>query len=84
MAKKKFNWKTELKTWTKPTRGIQFTPFKAAYGLAKKMVRHPYLTIAGTLALKGAAKSGKYSKGLKLGQGKLAGKVWSRGGKWFL
>ena len=34
MAKKKFNWKTELKTWTKPTRGIQFTAL--AYLLRKK------------------------------------------------
>ena len=84
MAKKKFNWKTELKTWTKPTRGIQFTPFKAAYGLAKKMVRHPYLTIAASLAVKGARKPGKYAKELKFGQGPLAGKKWASGGKWFL
>ena len=84
MAKKKFNWKTELKTWTKPTRGIQFTPFKAAYGLAKKMVRHPYLTIAATLAVKGHRKPGKYAKGLKFGQGPLAGKKWASGGKWHL
>ena len=84
MAKKAFNWKTELKSWTKPTRGLQFTPFKAAYSLAKTAFRHPYLSIAATLAVKGAAKPGKYSKGLKFGQGKLAGKVWSRGGKWYL
>ena len=84
MAKKKFNWKTELKSWTKPTRGIQFTPFKAAYGLAKKMVRHPYLTIAATLAVKGHRKPGKYAKGLKFGQGPLAGKKWASGGKWHL
>ena len=84
MAKKKFNWKTELKTWTKPTRGIQFTPFKAAYSLAKTAFRHPYLSIAATLAVKGARKPGKYAKGLKFGQGPLAGKPWAKGGKWFL
>ena len=84
MAKKKFNWKTELKTWTKPTRGIQFTPFKAAYSLAKTAFRHPYLSIAATLAVKGHRKPGKYAKGLKFGQGPLAGKKWASGGKWFL
>ena len=60
MAKKTFNWKTELKTWTKPTRGIQFTPFKAAYSLAKTAFRHPYLTIAATLAHGG--KKAKWKK----------------------
>ena len=84
MAKKKFNWKTELKTWTKPTKGLQFNLGKTVYGIGKFAFRHPYLSIAATLAVKGAAKPGKYSKGLKFGQGKLAGKVWSRGGKWYL
>ena len=80
----KTSFMKELKTWTKPTRGIQFTPFKAAYSLAKTAFRHPYLTIAGGLILKGAGKAGKYSKGLKLGQGPLAGRVWRKGGKWML
>ena len=84
MATKNGKFLKELKSWTKPTRGIQFTPFKAAYSLAKTAFRHPYLSIAATLAVKGAAKPGKYSKGLKFGQGNLAGKVWSRGGKWYL
>jgi hypothetical protein len=85
MAKKTSSaFMKELKTWTKPTRGIQFTPFKAVYSLAKTAFRHPYLTIAGSLAVKGASKAGKYSKGLKIGQGPLAGRVWRKGGKWML
>jgi len=84
MAIKNGKFLKELKSWTKPTKGIQFTPFKAAYSLAKTAFRHPYLTIAATLAVKGAKKSGKYSKGLRIGQGPLAGKVWRKGGKWFL
>ena len=78
------NWKQELKSWTKPTKGIKFTPFKAAYHVGKAAFRHPYLTIAAGLAFKVAKKKGKYSKGLKLGEGSLAGKVWRRGGKWML
>ena len=78
------NWKKELKSWTKPTKGIQFTPFKAAYHVGKAAFRHPYLTIAGSLLLGAAKKPGKYSKGLKLGQGSPAGKVWRKGGKWML
>ena len=74
----------ELKTWTKPTKGITFHPFKAAYGLAKIAFRHPIKTIAGSLLLSAAKKPGKYSKGLKLGQGSLASKVWRKGGKWML
>ena len=31
----KTSFMKELKTWTKPTRGIQFTPFKAAYSIGK-------------------------------------------------
>jgi hypothetical protein len=36
----------ELKTWTKPTKGIKFTPFKAAYSLGKTAFRHPVLSTA--------------------------------------
>jgi len=39
----------ELKTWTKPTKGITFTPFKAAYSLAKTAFRHPVLATASYL-----------------------------------
>ena len=39
----------ELKTWTKPTKGITFTPFKAAYSLAKTAFRHPVLDTASYL-----------------------------------
>ena len=84
MAIKNGKFLKELKTWTKPTKGIQFKLGKTVYDIAKTAFRHPYLTLAATLAVKGARKPGKYSKGLKLGQGKLAGKVWSRGGKWYL
>ena len=85
MAKiKGFNWKKELGEWTKPTKGFSLRLGKTAYHIAKGVVRHPYLTIAGTLAVKGASKAGKYSKGLKLGQGPLASRVWRRGGKWML
>ena len=84
MANKNGKFLKELKSWTKPTRGIQFTPFKAAYSLAKTAFRHPYLSIAATLAVKGDRKPGKYAKGLKFGQGPLAGKKWASGGKWFL
>ena len=74
----------ELKTWTKPTKGFQFHPFKAAYSIVKHAARHPYLTLAGGLMLKKAGKAGKYSKGLKIGQGPLAGRVWRKGGNWML
>ena len=84
MAIKNGKFLKELKTWTKPTKGFQFKLGKTIYGLAKTAFRHPYLTLAATLAIKGAKKPGKYSKGLKIGQGRLAGKVWSRGGKWML
>ena len=39
----------ELKTWTKPTKGIKFTPFKAAYSLGKTAFRHPVLATASYL-----------------------------------
>ena len=84
MATKNGKFLKELKSWTKPTKGIQFHPFKAAYGLAKTAFRHPYLSIAATLAVKGHRKPGKYAKGLKFGQGPLAGKKWASGGKWHL
>ena len=79
MAKKKFNWKTELKSWTKPTRGIQFTPFKAAYSLAKTAFRHPYLSIAATLAH--GAKTAKWKKRRAWFNTPLAGQNLK---KWYL
>ena len=84
MAIKNGKFLKELKTWTKPTKGFQFHPFKAAYSIVKHAARHPYLTLAATLAVKAHRKPGKYAKGLKFGQGPLAGKPWAKGGKWFL
>ena len=74
----------ELKTWTKPTKGITFTPFKAAYSLAKTAFRHPYLTLAGGIALKARGAKGKYAKGLKFNQFGTGGQIISKGGKKFV
>ena len=35
-----------FKNLFKPAKGITFTPFKAAYSLAKTAFRHPYLAAA--------------------------------------
>jgi hypothetical protein len=77
------NWKKELKSWTKPTKGLVLTPGKAAYHLAKTAVRHPYLTLAGGIALKARGAKGKYAKGLKFNQFGTGGKILSKGGKKF-
>ena len=84
MAINKASFMKELKTWTKPAKGFGLTVGRAAYHLGKVVVRHPIKTIAGSLLLGAAKKPGKYSKGLKLGQGSLASKVWRKGGKWML
>ena len=84
MATKNGKFLKEIKSWTKPAKGLVLTPGKAIYSLAKTAFRHPYLSIAATLAVKGAGKPGKYAKGLKFGQGPLAGKKWASGGKWHL
>ena len=78
MAKKKFYWKTELKSWTKPTRGIQFTPGKAVYSLARTAFRHPYLAAAVTFAPKIYGKfKGKLPKRAK-------NSPWTKKGRWML
>ena len=78
MAKKAINWKTELKTWTKPTRGIQFTPGKAVYSLARTAFRHPYLAAAVTFAPKIYGKfKGKLPKRAKISP-------WTKKGRWML
>ena len=51
MAKKvQSKFMKELSSWAKPTKGIVFTPGKAVYSLAKTAFRHPYITLAATLA----------------------------------
>ena len=65
------NWKQELKSWTKPTKGIQFHPFKAAYHVGKAAFRHPYLTIAAGLTH--GVKKGKWAKRNKWFNTPLAG-----------
>ena len=84
MAINKASFMKELKTWTKPAKGFSLTLGKAAYHIAKGVVRHPYLSIAGGLMLKAARKPGKFAKGLKFGQGPYAGKPWTKKGKWLL
>ena len=71
MAINKASFMKELKTWTKPTRGIQFTPFKAAYSLAKTAFRHPYITLAAGLAHGG--KTARWTKRRKWFNTPLAG-----------
>ena len=65
------NWKKELKSWTKPTKGIKFTPFKAAYHVGKAALRHPYLTIAASLTH--GVKKSKWAKRNKWFNTPLAG-----------
>jgi len=68
----------ELKTWTKPTKGITFHPFKAAYSLAKTAFRHPYLAAAAISAPKIYSKfKGKLPKRPKVSP-------WTKKGRWML
>ena len=66
----------ELKTWTKPTKGITFTPFKAAYSLGKTAFRHPVLATATYLLGKKQLKE-KIAK-------RPAFKQYNKKGKWML
>ena len=69
----------ELKTWTKPTKGITFTPFKAAYSLGKTALKHPLIT-AGLFLAHGGKKA-KWAKRRKWHNTPLAGKDLT---KWYL
>ena len=60
MATKNGKFLKELKSWTKPAKGLVLTPGKAIYSLAKTAFRHPYVTIAATLAHGG--KKAKWKK----------------------
>ena len=78
MATKNGKFLKELKSWTKPTRGIQFTPFKAAYSVGKLAFRHPYLAAAVTFAPKIYGKfKGKIPKRAKISP-------WTKKGRWML
>ena len=78
MAKKTFNWKTELKTWTKPSRGFVPTPGRAIYSLAKTAFGHPYLATAAAFAPKIYGKfKGKLPKRAKISP-------WTKKGRWML
>ena len=78
MAKKKFNWKTELKTWTKPTKGLQFKLGKTVYGIGKFAFRHPYISTAVAFAPKIYGKfKGKLPKRPKISP-------WTKKGRWML
>jgi len=78
MAKKKFNWKTELKTWTKPTKGLQFNLGKTVYGIGKFAFRHPYISTAAAFAPKIYGKlKGKLPKRPKISP-------WTKKGRWML
>ena len=50
----------ELKSWVKPTKGLVLTPGKAAYHLAKGVVRHPYIALTAGIAH--GAKRAKWAK----------------------
>ena len=78
MATKNGKFLKELKSWTKPTRGIQFTPGKAVYSLARTAFRHPYLAAAVTFAPKIYGKfKGKLPKRAKISP-------WTKKGRWML
>jgi len=78
MATKNGKFLKELKSWTKPTKGIQLHPFKAAYSLAKTAFRHPYLAAAVTFAPKIYGKfKGKLPKRPKISP-------WTKKGRWML
>jgi len=74
----KTSFMKELKTWTKPTKGIQFTPFKAAYSIGKLAFRHPYISTALAFAPKIYGKfKGKLPKRPKISP-------WTKKGRWML
>jgi hypothetical protein len=79
MAINKSAFMKELKTWTKPAKGLVLTPGKAIYHLGKAAVRHPYISIAAGLLHGG--KKAKWAKRRKWHNTPLAGKDLT---KWYL
>jgi len=79
MAINKASFMKELKTWTKPAKGFGLTLGKTAYHLGKAVVRHPYISIAASLAHGG--KKAKWAKRRKWFNTPLAGKDIT---KWYL
>ena len=65
-----------FKNLLKPAKGITFTPFKAAYSLAKTAFRHPVLATATYLLGKKQLKE-KIAK-------RSAFKQYNKKGKWLL
>ena len=71
MATKNGKFLKELKSWTKPAKGLVLTPGKAIYHLGKAAVRHPYISIAAGLLHGG--KKAKWAKRRKWFNTPLAG-----------
>ena len=79
MATKNGKFLKEIKSWTKPAKGLVLTPGKAIYSLAKTAFRHPYATIAATVAH--GAKTAKWKKRKSWFNTPLAGQNLK---KWYL
>ena len=72
----------ELKSWAKPTKGLVFTPGKAAYHVAKAAVRHPYIALtAGAIWGK---KQSRFKRNKAWYDSPLSGQYLKKGGKWML
>ena len=83
MAKKgQSKFMKELSSWAKPTKGIVFTPGTAVYRVANTAFRHPYITLAATLA--GGVKRSRHLRRRKFYESPLAGQRLKKNGKWML
>ncbi len=71
MATKNSKFIKELKQWTTPAKGVGVTIGKTLYRGAKLAWRHPYITLAATLAHGG--KKAKWAKRRKWFNTPLAG-----------